>query len=105
MYHFSKAIQTMDVDTIVYKGKVWINGNDLPSLTLFWKDLMESNEYPESFDWPTVFQTLYLHACLKGKSDIAKWFQTTVFPYLDPIQQIALRQSFAYGKHLLQLRR
>ena len=100
---FSNELQKMDVDAIVYKGKLWITGNDLPSLTVFWKELMnEREDYPESFDWPTVFQTLYLHACLKGKSDIAHWFQTIVFPHLDPIQQIALRQSFAYGKHLLK---
>lgn len=104
----------MNVESLVLKGKQWINCNDLSSLITFWEDLQktllnqikdnesnEGNEYPESFDWPTVFQTLYLHACLKGKSEIATWFQTTVFSCLDPIQQIALRQSFAYGKHLL----
>ena len=53
-------------------------------------------------DAPSVFQILYLHACLKGKGDIATWFQNTVFPMLDPIQQIGLRQVFSYGRHLLK---
>ena len=91
----------MDIDTILLKGKQYIANGDFESLQVHWKDI-QNTEYPESFDWPTVFQTLYLHACLKGQADIAMWFQTKVFPVLDPIQQIALRQSFAYGKHLLK---
>ena len=91
----------MDIDSIVRKGKQYIVEGDFESLQSHWKDIQHT-EYPESFDWPTIFQTLYLHACLKGKADIAMWFQTRIFPCLDPIQQIALRQSFAYGKHLLQ---
>jgi len=53
------------------------------------------------YDWPSVFQKSYLHACLLGRSKIANWLQNSVFPTMDPIQQIALRQVFPYGRHLL----
>ena len=54
----------------------------------------------EMVDW--AFQKLYLHACLKGRREIAEWLEKVVFPTLDPIVQIALRQGFAYGRHLLR---
>jgi hypothetical protein len=72
--------------------------NDLCSLKELWNDIQNT----EHVDWPNVFKTLYLHACLKGKSSIAAWFQTDLYSLLDPIQQIALRQTFPYGTHLLK---
>ena len=62
---------------------------------------MISQEFPCHVDWVTLFQKVYLHACLKKKRDIAEWLQTTLFPRLDPIQQIGLRQVFPYGRYLL----
>ena len=53
------------------------------------------------YDWPYVFHRVYLHACLKKKKEIAEWLQTALYPFMDPIQQIALRQIFVYGRHLL----
>jgi hypothetical protein len=50
-------------------------------------------------DWTTLFKECYLHACLKGQTHISAWFQE-VFKEFDPIAQIALRQTFAYGRHL-----
>ncbi len=54
----------------------------------------------EMVDW--AFQKLYLHACLKGRKEIAEWLEQSVFPTMDPIVQIALRQGFAYGRYLLR---
>ena len=64
------------------------------------RDLLEQKE-PEE-DWAYLFRVLYVHACLKGNKHIADWFQNVAFPMLDPIQQIALRQIFSYGRYLLQ---
>lgn len=50
-------------------------------------------------DWPSLFKECYLHACLKGQPHIRAWFEE-VFKEFDPIAQIALRQTFAYGRHL-----
>jgi hypothetical protein len=66
-------------------------------------DLKAFQEYAaevEMVDW--AFQKLYLHACLKGRKEIAEWLEKSVFPTMDPIVQIALRQGFAYGRHLLR---
>ena len=54
-------------------------------------------------DYGYLFQKTYLHACLKGAEDIAVWLQTVGFSALDPIQQIFLRQVFAYGGVILRL--
>lgn len=54
----------------------------------------------ENFAWEYAYQKIYLHACLKKKTAIAEWLRG-LFPMFDPIQQIALRQMFSYGKYLL----
>jgi hypothetical protein len=74
-------------------GKHLIERGDL-------KAFQEYVEEVEMVDW--AFQKLYLHACLKGRREIAEWLETSVFPTMDPIAQIALRQGFAYGRHLLR---
>jgi hypothetical protein len=60
-------------------------------------DLKEGDE--GDVDWAFLFKECYLHSCLKGQSHISAWFQE-VFKEFDPIAQIALRQTFAYGRHL-----
>jgi hypothetical protein len=55
----------------------------------------------EPIDWVYLFQKVYLHACLRGRDDVASWLQEACFPLLDGIQQIAVRHIFAYGRHLL----
>ena len=70
-------------------------------------DLATIQEYLQEardldFDWPFLFQKSYLHACLLGRTNIAHWLHNSVFPTMDPIQQIALRQIFSYGRHLLK---
>jgi hypothetical protein len=53
-------------------------------------------------EWDYLFQKVYLHACLKGQVAIANWMEQQVFPTLPPIQQMAIRQVFAYGHVLLR---
>ncbi len=59
-------------------------------------------EHPLQLDLSYMFHRIYLHACLKGQATIAVWMEKNVYPALDKIQQIALRQIFPYGKHLLK---
>jgi hypothetical protein len=56
----------------------------------------------EAMDWSFIFQKVFLHACLKGRAEIAEWLEKDVFKLLDPLQQIGIRQSFSYGRHLLR---
>ena len=60
------------------------------------KDMYEVNELP----WDFIFQKVYLHACLKKQKAIVDWLML-VYTELPPIQQIALRQIFPYGRTLL----
>ena len=54
----------------------------------------------EPYPWEYVYQKLYLHACLKKKRLVVDWMSGQ-FEYFDPIQKIALRQMFSYGRYLL----
>ena len=87
----------MSVET----GKHLVERGDLSALQAAFQEIADADD----IDWPVLFQKVYLHACLKGRREIAEWLEKTVFPTLDPIQQIALRQVFAYGRHLLARRR
>jgi hypothetical protein len=71
--------------------------NNLEELKTYVQTLFEYN-----YDWPTLFQKVYLHACLKKNHKIASWLQDEIYTIMDPIQQIALRHVFPYGKHLLK---
>lgn len=64
--------------------------------------LFEIQETYDLSDLPMdfVFQKVYIHACLKKRRAFLPWLQT-LYDALDPIQQIAVRQVFSYGKFLL----
>ena len=51
------------------------------------------------FAWDYLYQTCYIHACLKHKTEIVEWMKT-LFDLLPTITQIAMRQVFAYGNYL-----
>lgn len=59
-----------------------------------------ANYQDEDIAWDHVFLKVYIHACLKKRRDVAEWL-TSLYNEFDPIEQIALRQTFAYGKYLL----
>ncbi len=86
-------------DALVKEGKTMINegclAEDLQAMFAHYKEELEN------VDWPYVLQKIYIHACLKKKADLAAWLQDQ-FQYVDAINQIAYRQTFAYGKYLLQ---
>ena len=76
--------------------KKYIDDNNINGLQEFSMSLLEFN-----YDWPYLFQKVYLHACLKKRPDMAEWLHTAMYSKMDKIQQIALRQVFPYGKYLL----
>lgn len=83
------------MDDFIRYCKVLIEENNLDYL----QDYYLQNR-DEAFAWEYVYQKLYLHACLKKKYEIVEWMKG-LFRSFDPIQQIALRQMFSYGKYLL----
>jgi hypothetical protein len=74
--------------------------------TLIEKDNLEGlqevylENLDENYAWEYIYQKLYLHACLKKKQRIVDWMNA-MFEHFDPIQKIALRQMFFYGRYLL----
>lgn len=101
-----KEFQIPYIQTIVMREsedildlKKLVERGDLVSLQAYLEDCVL-----EETDQAYMFHRIYLHACLKKQTAIATWFQEVYFPTLDPIQQIALRQIFPYGRHLLSKR-
>jgi hypothetical protein len=89
----------MDAE-IIDTCKRYITENNVCALQVYYSEL-QNTEFPKQPDWPLIFHRVYLHACLKGLQPVVEWLEKELFPHMDPIQKIALRQIFPYGKHLL----
>ena len=89
----------MDNNIIQY-SKELINNEKIQELQDYYRELL-MNEFDQTPDWPYIFHRVYLHACLRGCEAVASWMTTQLYPVMDPIQQIALRQIFPYGRVLL----
>lgn len=76
--------------------KKYINDNNFEEFQEFSISLLDFQ-----YDWSYLFQKVYLHSCLKKRLDIAEWLHNTMYCRMDPIEQMALRQIFPYGKYLL----
>jgi hypothetical protein len=89
----------MDATIVVKRFKSYVETEDLSGAQGFLVGLVSD---PECADiaWDYVYQKVYLHACLKQKRAFVDWI-TSLFEMLDPIEKIALRQTFAYGNYLL----
>lgn len=85
------TITLRDIKQLIERG-------DLAAVQGIYGDLRAETD---DIDWTTLFKDCYLHACLKKKPQIAAWFEE-VFKEFDPIAQIALRQTFSYGRYLLR---
>jgi hypothetical protein len=85
---------------IIDMCKRHIETGNLEGIQSYYRELMVT-EFPQEPDWPYIFHRVYLHACLRGRPEVAQWIHQALFPMMDPIQQIALRQIFPYGRYLL----
>lgn len=86
---------------MITAAKKCIEENRLHALQSTYEEFIASFDTSQT-DWPYIFQKIYLHSCLKGRKEIAEWLEKTIYPNMEPIQKIALRQIFPYGRHLLQ---
>lgn len=87
------------MDTIVDKFKHYINVVDLSGAKTYFEELVETYEH-DSIAWDYVFNKIYIHACLKKQLAFVNWLME-LFECLKPVEQIAIRQVFSYGKYLL----
>jgi hypothetical protein len=90
----------MDTE-IIQECKQYLNNGDFEGLRTYYRQLLWLDEREHVPDWPYIFHRVYLHACLKGRRDAAEWLTAAVYPNMDEIQRIALRQIFPYGRMLL----
>lgn len=86
---------------VIFELKPFINRGYLEGLKEKWNEYYFETDFGREISWDFIFQKIYLHAALKKQKDICEWLDI-IFKDLNPIQQIALRQMFAYAHHLLQ---
>ncbi len=87
-------------EQLISEIKPFINNGNLDGLKEQWNEYRFEIEFDRDIAWDFIFQKIYLHAALKKQHNICQWLDT-VFTNFDPIQQIALRQMFAYARYLL----
>ena len=85
------------MEQLIYTFKELINKNDVDAFKAYLDQLL--NDYTD-IPWDYIFEKVYIHACLKKRKRIAD-FLTEEYKKLDPIQQIAIRHVFSYGRYLL----
>ncbi len=85
---------------VISELKQFINRGYLDEFKEKWNEYYFETDFGKEIAWDFIFQKIYLHTALKKQRDICEWLDI-VFTNLDPIQQIALRQMFAYARHLL----
>lgn len=88
-------------EQVISEIKPFINKGNLDGLMLQWNEYYTETDFGRELAWDFIFQKVYLHAALKKQKHICDWLDT-IFTKFDPIQQIAMRQMFAYARHLLQ---
>ena len=86
-----------NADEIISFFKKYINDGSLEACQTYLQMLRDTYE---DVPWDYIFQKVYIHACLKKQKQIVDWLML-VFTELPPIQQIAIRQIFSYGRILL----
>ena len=86
-------------EQLVAEIKPYINEGNLDGLKEQWDEWVNT-DFDREVAWDFIFQKIYLHAALKKQKVICEWLDT-IFTEFCPIQQIALRQMFAYARHLL----
>lgn len=86
-------------DEVVLDVKLRVEKGDLDDLKELWNEY-QNTDFGRELAWEYIFQKVYIHAALKKKQDICKWFET-LYQSLDPIQKIGIRHTLSYAKYLL----
>ncbi len=89
------ATESTTYRELVRELKTLVERDNLEAIVEYLEVYQES-EIP----WDTLFKDIYIHACLKKQQRIVDWL-VKLYEEMPPIQKIALRQIFAYGRHLL----
>ncbi len=85
----------------IMAAKYLVELGDLAGLQVFVRDEISQIT---TVNFAYVFQKIYIHACLKQQALIAKWLLEECYVRLNPMDQIVVRPSLAYGRALLAKR-
>jgi hypothetical protein len=88
------------MSNLIHDLKILIEQNNLAAVKEYIGELLVEDG-SHLMDPAYIFQKVYLHACLLKRLEIATYLQEECFPLLPPLQQIAIRQCFPYGRFLL----
>ena len=84
-------------------GKESISIGSKPRFKMVYNDIEQyiQNEN-KNIDLEYIFTQLFNNACLHSQQDIISLLITIYFEHINSISQLALRQNFFYGKHIIK---
>lgn len=86
---------------VLADGKYLINHHDLVGLDHLYQDIKTPDaEYRLNYSY--IFQKLFIHACATESKEIIIYLIQMYFEIFNSVTQIALRQSFFYGKYMIK---
>lgn len=88
-------------DQLITFIKSNIDKGNLEGIVQFWEECNHSIDFERDLAWDYIFNKIYIHAALKKHHHILAWLDER-YKEFDPIQQIAMRQMFAYSRYLLR---
>ncbi len=88
-------------DQVISFIKSNIDKGNLEGIQQFWEECNDSIDFERELSWDYIFNKVYIHASLKKQHHILSWLDER-YKEFNPIQQIAMRQMFAYSKYLLR---
>ena len=84
-------------------GKESIELGSMPRFKMVYKDIQEFvHDTHANINLEYIFTQLFNKACLDSQQDFICLLITIYFENMNSISQIALRQHFFYGKHIIK---
>jgi len=84
---------------IVRTAKRYVEENNTIMLKNMYKEISTmDSEY--NVNIPSIFKDIFLHACLRGETEVITFLMRFYFEF-DDITQVLLRQMFPYGKYIM----
>ena len=85
------------MNDILENYKKHIKNDNIKALNSYSEYLVNT----ENMNFGYIYQKMFNYACQFGSMNIIVWFIQVYYEFFTNMEQIALRQSFVYGKYIM----
>lgn len=88
-------------EIIIKEFKKYIDENQMEVIIDKYNEYKNGTEFEFKIQWDYIFSKIYIHSCLKKKSNISEWLKNNVYNEFDEYTKIAIKHTLNYGNYLL----